>query len=251
MRRAHRPDVGARRGFTLIEVLLAATLSAVIGLAVAQLVSVTSMAARRTRARAEVRALRATIARRLEQDLRALVPPGGLYASGLVSLDDTRSGTGEELLPAALQGAAVTSGPAIEPPLDARDMLNLAVNGPALTWGDAPLPGHGGMWSVLWEVDDDPETEERGLVRRVVRVRDPLPGSEPEPVETLAAEAVGFDVRYWDGAGWVEAWDSGTSELLPLAIEVRVALVVQDELHVIQVLVAPAAARTGSTGNTQ
>lgn len=240
-----------RAGFTLIEVLLAAVLAAVIGLAVSQFVYVAHNGARTARARAEVRAIRGMIARRLADDLRAVVPPGGLYASGLVSLDGTRSGTSEELLPAALAGEAPVSGPTLEPPLDARDLLTLAVNPPALTWGDAPLPGHGGMWSVLWEVDDDPETEERGLVRRVVRMRDPLPGSDPEPVEVLAAEAVGFDVRYWDGSGWVEAWDSGTSELLPLAIEARVALVLQDQLHVIQVLVAPAPARTGSTGNTQ
>lgn len=239
------------RGFTLVEVLLAAVLAAVIGLAVSQFVYVAHNGARRTRARAEVRAIRTMIARRLDDDLRALVPPGGLYASGLVSLDGARSGTGEELLPAALQGATPVSGPTLEPPLDARDLMTMAVNPPALTWGDAPLPGHGGLWSVLWEVDDDPETEERGLVRRVVRMRDPLPGSEPEPVETLAAEAVGFDVRFWDGSGWVEAWDSGTSELLPLAVEVRVALVLQDELHVIQVVVSPVTARTGSTGNTQ
>lgn len=240
-----------RRGFTLIEVLLAAVLAAVIGLAVSQFVYVAHNGARRTRARAEVRAIRTMIARRLDDDLRALVPPGGLYASGLVSLDGTRSGTGEELLPAALQGATPVAGPTLEPPLDARDLVTMAVNPPALTWGDAPLPGHGGLWSVLWEVDDDPETEERGLVRRVVRMRDPLPGSEPEPVEVLAAEAVGLDLRYWDGSGWVEAWDSGTSELLPLAVEARVALVLHDELHVIQVIVSPAAARTGSTGNTQ
>lgn len=240
-----------RAAFTLVEVLLAAVLAAVIGLAVSQFVYVAHNGARRTRARAEVRAIRAMIARRLDDDLRALVPPGGLYASGLVSLDGTRGGTSEELLPAALQGATPVSGPTTEPPLDARDLVTLAVNPPVLTWGDAHLPGHGAMWSVLWEVDDDPETEERGLVRRVVRMRDPLPGSDPEPVEVLAAEAVGFDVRFWDGSGWVDAWDSGTSELLPLAVEVRVAVVLQDELHVIQVLVAPVAARTGSTGNTQ
>lgn len=247
-----RPRRGARiarAGFTLIEVLLASTLSAVIGLAVAQLLQVTHRASQRARAHAEARALRGAIERRLRDDLLALVPPGGLYASGLIGEDVDDATAGEPLLPPELSGATPVVGPAATDgaaAVDARDRLTLAVIPPATAWNDAAPAAHGAFWSVVWEVDDDPETVERGLVRRVVRLRDPLPGSDPEPAEVMAAEGVGFDVRYWDGAAWALVWDSGASDTLPLAIEARATLVIQGELHVVQVLVAPVAARIGA-----
>lgn len=239
-------------GFTLVEVLLASTLAAVIGLAVAQVVAVTHRAQQRAAARAEVRALEGAIARRLREDLRGLVPPGGLYASGLVGADAKGASTGDALLPLDLRGAAqAASGPIDRPPpLDARDTLTLAVAPPATTWGDALPPAQGAFWSVVWEVDDDPSTPERGLVRRVVRLRDPLPGAAAEPAEVVCEEGVGLDVRYWDGTAWTETWDSGASDLLPRLVEARAALVIGGELHVLQVAVAPVTARGGATATS-
>jgi hypothetical protein len=102
----------------------------------------------------------------------------------------------------------------------------------------------------VWEVDDDPATAERGLVRRVVRLRDPLPGAAAEPAEVLCEEGVGLDVRYFDGTAWTDTWDSGASDLLPRLVEVRAALVIAGELHVLQVAVAPLTARGGTTTST-
>jgi hypothetical protein len=195
--------------------------------------------------------VRGAIARRLQDDLRALVPPGGLYASGLVGEDAKGSSMDEVLLPPSLQGAPASSGPIdAPPPLDARDRLTLAVAPPATTRGDALPAAQGAFWSVVWEVDDDPATPERGLVRRPVRLRDPLPGALPEPAEVLAEEGLGLSLRYWDGTAWTETWDSGASDLLPLLVEARVALVLDGDLQVLQVLVAPLAARGGATATT-
>jgi len=134
-------------------------------------------------------------------------------------------------------------------PSSQRDRLTLAVIPPATAWNDTLPAAQGAFWSVVWEIDDDTETAERGLVRRVVRLRDPLPGSDPEPAEVMAAEGVSFDVRYWDGTAWALVWDSGASDTLPLAIEARATIVIRGELHVVQVLVAPVTARIG-TGAT-
>lgn len=249
-----------RAGFTLLEVLLASTLAAVVGLAVAQLVQVAHRAERAVRTRAEARAVRAVIARRLEADLRAVVPAGGLHASGIIG-QSFAGGAGagaEELLAPDVAGRPIVFGPAGDVAaagaadvLQGRDVITLAVFGPPPTWGDVEPVGHGGFWQVLWEIDDDPLTLERGLVRRVQRLRDPLPGSEPEPAEVIAEEAVGLEVRFWDGTAWTDVWDSGASDTLPLAVEVRVAVVIAGEPHVVQVLVAPAQARVGAVGTTR
>ncbi|MCO5170311.1 MAG: prepilin-type N-terminal cleavage/methylation domain-containing protein [Planctomycetes bacterium] len=247
-----------RAGFTLLEVLLASTLAAVVGLAVAQLVQVSHRAERAVRTRAEARGVRAAIARRLEADLRAVVPAGGLHASGIIG-QSFAGGAGagaEELLAPDVAARPIVFGPGGDPlagddVLQGRDVITLAVLGPPPTWGDTEPVGHGGIWQVLWEIDDDPLTPERGLVRRVQRLRDPLPGSEPEPPEEIAPEAVGLEVRFWDGTAWTDVWDSGASDTLPMAIEARVAVVIAGEPHVVQVLVAPPQARVGAVGTTR
>lgn len=243
----------APSGFTLVEVLLASALTAVIGLAIAQVVGVSHRADKRVKERAARRAAASAIARRLEGDLRGLVPPGGLYAAGLVLLaGDRTGGAAEALLPAGLDvptGTPVAGEPA-PPPVDARDQLTLAVAPPPVAWGDALPAGEGAFHHVVYEVDDDAATPERGLVRRVVRLRDPVPGAPAEPVEVLAAAAVGLEVRCWDGTAWQGAWDSGSSDTLPTAVQVRVALLEGTEVVTVPLVVAPRTAWVSATATT-
>ncbi|MCA8923159.1 MAG: prepilin-type N-terminal cleavage/methylation domain-containing protein [Planctomycetes bacterium] len=204
-----------RRGFTLLELLLATLITALIGLAVAQLVFVSLRAdeaiSERGAARAQVRAL----ASRLRADFNGLVPPGATYAAGMIGEEAPLGG---ELMQARDLGD--TDPQTVD--LSARARLTLAVWEPALAFGvEAPL-GEGALVSVIYWLDDDSATEERGLVRQVTRVRDPAPLSDAPPIEELVPDAVAFAASYYDGQAWAETYDSTTTLTLPAGVRLRV-----------------------------
>ena len=179
-------------------------------------------------------------------DLRSMLPPGGLYASGLLGEEEPESTMGgEELLDRELRGDAELADE--PPPIDARAQMTLAVLPPIPAFGDGLPDGQGPAWQVIYRIDEDPETLERGLVREMIRVRDPLVGADPEPLEVLSEDVVGLAISYFDGATqeWAETWDSNTSETLPTAIEMRLALVDQDEVIELRLTVHPPSARMG------
>jgi type II secretory pathway pseudopilin PulG len=224
-----------RAAFTLIEVLLAMSLTAAVGLAIAQVLAVSTKAQTTARERATTRALGQALWERLDGDLRAVVPPGGVYAAGLVgeqSLDSAVS-----LLPSDVEREALEQDPA--PPVDARDRLTLAVLPPATSFGEELAAGEGSLWQVTYEIDDDPSTEISGLVRTAQRVRDlPPTVAAPEP-EVLADYVVGFEVRYYDGLDWVEVWDSSTSEILPQSIRLRLAVLEGEDVSTLVFEISP------------
>lgn len=234
----------SRRGFTLLEVMLAAALGAVLALATAQVLFVTHRASTSMQRRADTRGLGLGLERRLRADLLALVPTGGLYASGLIGESAERAGGGEELL----QGQYIDLGLGEEePPSDGRDRLTLAVYQPPLAFGRLPQLGEGALWQVVYYVDDDPATPETGLMREVTRVRDPLPGSDPPWPDALASEVVGMDVRYFDGTSWQETWDSSASDTIPQLVRVRLAVLRPgQELACEEVWVSPPTSRQGT-----
>ena len=213
------------RRFTLIEVLLATALTAVVGLAVASLLATQFTARQRLRARGDQRALLSAIERRLRGDLEALVPPGGLYAAGIVG-EDAIGSSGEDLLGTELRAlAANQTTPSGEPlPIDQRDRLTLSVWPPARAFGTEALEGEGALWQVIYRIDDDPETPERGLVREVARVRDLAAGTDPPLPEELAPEVVALEISYFDGEAWQATWDSGSSDTLPTSIAVEIVV---------------------------
>lgn len=227
-----------RRAFTLVEVLLAVSLTAVVALAVAGLLATLSRAQERARERSVQRAMVSSIERQLAADLRALVPPGGLHAAGLIGESADDDGAGEDLAEGVT--GADADGQAV---IDARDRLVLSVQPPAPLFGSEPTEGEGALWEVTYSLDDDPLTDERGLLRQVARVRDLAPGVEAPPPGVLVEDAIGFDVAYFDGESWLESWDSGASDTLPVAIAVKVATRIGEAAVVVQVQVAPATAR--------
>ncbi len=284
-----------RRGFTLIEVLLATSLLAVIGLAIAETLRVARTADRKIKARAERRAQDRAVLERIVRDLRAIAPCGVLYPNGtatvagtfanvnlqqnapqnmpllsgvtgslpLVGIQNGRSG-GEQLSladeeTAAVQAAGLVDASATPAPYDERDTLTIAVVPGARRIGNEWLTGTGSIQMILWQIDDDPSTIERGLVRRPVSVQNAV-STNPEPCEVVCAEACGLMLRYFDGQGnWSTSWDCGVQGQLPFAIEVSVAIRDPDEKSIrrIVTVVAPLTARmiagtnpTGAVGPT-
>jgi len=203
------------RGFTLLEVLLAAMITAVIGVAVAQLVFVSLQADERISGRGALRAQVRALSTHLRADFSALVPPGATYASGLVGEE---AQAGSELMSARDLGD-------VDPAsvdLGSRARLTLAVKEAARSFGlETPL-GEGALLQVIYYIDDDPATVEEGLVREALRVRDPAPLSDPEPLEVLAPDAVAFEATYFDGQDWAETYDSSTTTTLPAAVRLTV-----------------------------
>lgn len=240
---------GPRRfksGFTLVEVLLASSLTVVVGLAVASLVGTMRTSHKRLKVRSSKRAILSAIERRITADMRGLVPPGGLHASGLVGANALAgSGGGETLLTGEmLDMSKQLLTPGGEPaPIDERDELTMAVLPPAPSYGSEMPIGEGALWQVIYKIDDDPETTERGLVRAVTRVREPATGSDPEPVEELAQEVVALNLNFFDGSEWTDTWDSSGSDTLPQAVALDLVVQLPTELFVYRILVAPPTAR--------
>jgi prepilin-type N-terminal cleavage/methylation domain-containing protein len=235
------------RGFTLVEVLMALSLSAIVAVAVAHVVGVMHDAQKRVRNRGDRRALLGAIERRVVADLRGLVPPGGIYASGLVGENEQGAMGGEALLdPATVRDAISQTNPGEDaPPLEERDQLTLAVLPARLPFGEELADGEGSLLSVVYRIDDDPTTEERGLVRDVQRVRDLPPGVDLAPPEQIAKEVVAMDLAFFDAVNrtWSDVWDSGASDTLPTAVEVKLVIAYADEVFVYTILVAPGTGR--------
>ncbi len=216
-----------RGGFTLIEVLIASSLLAVIGLAIAETLRAARDTDRRFLVRSERRAQEHAIFARLERDLRALMPPGGTYAAGLVGEQNPRQGGMEMLSKPTEESNADTEAArtnSAAPPYNERDRITISVIPGGKRFGTSWPAGSGAIESVVWEIDDDPTTPERGLVRRPTTIREPVTGAPPEPVEVVCAEACGLQLRYFDGTNWQDTWDSSSQNLIPQAIEITVAV---------------------------
>jgi prepilin-type N-terminal cleavage/methylation domain-containing protein len=238
-----------RGGFTLIEILIATSLLAVLGLAVAETLRAARDADRRLQTRSERRAHDRAVLERIARDIRGIVYTGGQYAAGIVGTNNQRSG-GEALSLADEEARAQAAADAIQappPPFIERDQLTLSVIPGARRFGSPWPAGTGAIQSIIWAVDDDPATPERGLVRRPTTITDPVTGSLPEPVEIVGANVVGLAFRYFDGQQWQDTWDSGASSLLPQAIEVSVA--VRDDDGTIRRLLEVVAPLTGRVAN--
>jgi prepilin-type N-terminal cleavage/methylation domain-containing protein len=171
----------------------------------------------------------------------------------LIGYQNVRSG-GEALSLPNEEAAADAAASAIQapsPPYNERDQLCLAIAPGPLRFGSTWPAGGGSVQYVEWEVDDDPTTPERGLVRRPCTIvpcaypSGPLSGVPAEPCEVVCASACGIMFRYWDptSSTWDTTWDCGQNAVLPQAIEVSVAI--RDADGTIRRLVTVVAPLTG------
>jgi len=196
MKRTKRSDRSPARAFTLLEVLVATAIMAVLAGSLYATLHVAFRARRSaTSAVQEVRTVDLALAR-LRADIESAVVPAGILAGALVG----------------------------EPGTDAvgrpSDSLLLHCTSP----GGEPAEGAGDVRMVEFacaEADDD-----TGLVllRRVTT--NLLAPTTPEPYEEVLARGIGaFALRYFDGIDWLEAWDSTTQDnRLPAAVEVTLQL---------------------------
>jgi len=228
VRRRYTPQA-RHRGFTLLELALAAAMVAIIGLTLYAALSIGFRA--RGSANNQVRAMReAAIALDVvQQDLQSIPPPGGTLTGTFIGY------------------AMGTSGAAA-------DSLTFHAIGRDTDAGDNVFGEGVRRIELALRTDVTPQL----LVRRVQR--NLLSSVEEEPAEEVLARGVrAFSVRYYDGYGWLDEWDSTLQDnALPQAVELTIELdqprpnAPDKSYRVTQVIPLPCAtpldAETGGTG---
>ncbi|MFO8008151.1 MAG: prepilin-type N-terminal cleavage/methylation domain-containing protein [Candidatus Brocadiia bacterium] len=179
-----------RSGFTLVELLVASSMLAVLGLAGYSVFAASVRSGQKAR---RVGAMVANGQRALAgivRDLRALVVHDG---TGLTSLDATTEGRSTDTL----------------------DFIALRTRG-------EPEPGTAGRCEVGYYIDVDPDTEAEWLVRREDAAPDdePLSGGQATPAGPGVAE---LDLQFYDGTLWSDGWSENSLPRL-----VKVGIVVTD-----------------------
>ncbi|MCX5671255.1 MAG: prepilin-type N-terminal cleavage/methylation domain-containing protein [Planctomycetota bacterium] len=184
------------RGFTLLEMLVATALVAVLAGSLYASLSI-AFKARRSALAALEPVRRAEIAMALvAADIRSAVIPNGVLAQPFMGEDgtDTRGHDADALV---FCGTA----PSPEPAEGVGDVKKIEIS---------------------CEASDDGQTQV--LVRRVTTNLLSPRTLEP-PVEVLCRGVFAFNIRYFDGSDWLDVWDSTVLEnTLPLALEVTLQL---------------------------
>ena len=188
-----------RRGFTLLEVLTAAAMTAALAAGLYGSLHAAFRARDATVAQLEAaRAARLAFAL-IERDLRAALPPRGRLAAAFTGTD-ARDSTGADA--DTLTFHNTIDSPA--PPTGAGDVQAVSF---ALVTAAYAQAGAGNR-----------------LVRSVTRQL-LAPYGAPAREQTLCRQVTSLNFRFFSGSAWIDAWDSAArANTLPLAVEVTLTL---------------------------
>jgi prepilin-type N-terminal cleavage/methylation domain-containing protein len=189
----------SRNAFTLLELILAMSLVAIVSISLYASMYVAFRAKRS--AEAAVRPVRGgTVAADLVcRDLESVPPPTGILAGPFVGTHQSGAQAGTE-----------------------HDMIDFYSVGEDFAPGQQTLPLQEGIRHVQLAVrtDVDPPV----LVRRVTRNLLSTTGDIAEE-EILCRGVRSFAVRYFDGNAWYADWDSTTTEnVLPVAVQIELQI---------------------------
>jgi prepilin-type N-terminal cleavage/methylation domain-containing protein len=216
------------RAFTLIEILLATAIFAIV------LLSITTVffAALRLRERTTAAVDDALPLNRalgiLRRDLQNAMPPGGPLAGSF------RYGQGSGGFGGSSGGTANSSSSAAQ--TVAANSTSLLQNGLDFYTTTGHL-GAGAPWGEIQEVNydlktpSDPKAYGRDLVRTVNRDLLAVAAQTPE-TQRLVSNVQSLDFSFWDGAQWRDTWDTTAGDTnLPLAVKVSLQLAVDPSMN--------------------
>jgi len=188
-----------RRGFTLLEMLVAMAMVSL--LATALYMSLNGAMRARARAEAAIGPARsaALALETLKQDLEAAPPAKGILAGAFVGTDGVMEGSSGDGDTLAFYSVA-----------------------------DDPERKKAGIRKIELMLETVEGEAGVSLVRAVTE--NLLAPQTPDPVkETICRKVAGLNLRYYDGASWQDAWDSTTmNNALPLAVEMTLTVYTED-----------------------
>jgi prepilin-type N-terminal cleavage/methylation domain-containing protein len=187
------------RGFSLLELILAMTMAAMLALSLYTAMSVTIRARRSAALAVEPTRAAVIAADLLRRDLESVLPPTGVLAGPFIGVHLAgTSGGDSDTAQFCTIGADPRPIDAISPPLSE------------------------GIRRVELLVIEDASPPL--LVRRVTR--NLLASTEPQVEDEIICRGVrSFSLRYFDGLSWQENWDSTTlGDVLPMAVSITLEL---------------------------
>lgn len=193
--KAFRQRTGdCQRGFTLIEVLLAVVIFAIVLAAMSTVFYSALRLRNKTAARLEEKLPVQHAAAMIQRDLSSLVAPGGVLASNL-----TTAASG------ALQAQNATP-----------FFVNTGVIDDTSPWSEVQKVAY-----YLADSADQPGTKDlmRAVTRNLLAPTDEVPTGQ-----WLMGGVRTLTFSYYDGTAWTETWDSSTTTNLPTAIKVQIEL---------------------------
>lgn len=199
----HRSLPHARRAFTLLELLLAITVTGIVAG-----VLYASLQIGFNARNAAIDEVSATVAGRqalevVRADLAGVLPPRGVMTGALIGSDETS-----------------TSG------YDS-DTLSFVTNSALLPTSE-PLGDLRRVELVISDVDDD-ETIHGGRLVRSVITNLLATTEQTADTQVLIDRVVALNIRYYNGTDWVDSWDSGAEgNQLPTSIDLTLSLLPRD-----------------------
>jgi len=191
------------KGFTLLELLVATAIFAVVIAAAYSLFD----ASRRLASRAEFSAQMYQSARAalqtIEADLRGAVMLGTAFDTGFIG---ATSGTEKE-------------------PLDKLELITVSrYTAASHDVNETDVVRGADLSKVYYWIEADLTKKAHGLVReRPLELTPPSgPAHRDEDVVEIAQDVVFINFRYYDGSDWLDQWDSTQTHKLPKAVEVTV-----------------------------
>jgi general secretion pathway protein J len=187
------------RGFSLLELLLAMGMAAMLALSLYMAMNVTIRARRSAFASLEPSRAGAAAIDLVQRDFESVPPPTGTL-SGPFYGEHQAAGSGDN---DSVEFCSIGADPIEGDPADASPLAEGVRRIEFYVTTDGPQPA---------------------LVRRVTR--NLMPASEPYAEEEILARGVrSFSLRYFDGTSWQESWDSTTlDDSLPFAVAITLEM---------------------------
>lgn len=246
----------ARAAFTLIEVLIALSLSLVLISAIYSAVSLHWRYEKIGRERIDRAQLSLAVLRLLSEDVGSVMftPPPSTASEDEETTEETPPSTEEDTTTTTTP--TTDSAPAALGIVGTADQLQLDISQPAredFVPEESDTPSGTGLTAtsdnqrVTWGLVTPTLAEADASGRRsltvnpalarqladrlqgVVEVEEETTNNVPlDEASILAREVVSLQFRYYDGYSWVEEWDSVLKERLPRAIEVTIGFLQED-----------------------